>query len=68
MNLGGQYVDHLVLIGICEMHAFSTASLSHNFFGMFRRNDEFLGCWRVDLADEKQYNWDSLIAFLFFRT
>ena len=55
--LGGQIVDiSLVLVGICEIHVFFTATFFHKSFDIFRGNIEFLEFWSVDLAYENRYN------------
>ena len=57
MILGGGNVDILlVLITICEIYVFFTAAFYYNFFDMSRRNNEFPGFGRVDLAYENRYN------------
>ena len=58
----------LVMIAICEMHTFFTAFLFDNVFDAFKRNSEFLGFGRVDLAYENKYDCYNQDALFFYQT
>ena len=55
--MGGTNVDiSLVLKLFVKCTHSSQRRFFHKFFDMFKRNTEFLGCRRVDLAYENVYN------------
>ena len=67
--VGGQIVDISFSFQIfMECTHSSQHRFQNNFFNMFRRNTEFLGCRRLDLAYGNLYNWDNWIAVLFLQT
>ena len=57
--MGGQNDDisfvHKQMLFVKCTHS-SQRRFFHNFFDVFRRNNEFLGFRRVDLAYENRYN------------